>query len=52
MEASREEGYIQESLTQLLAWATSDEGKRFFIKKWTRIQIKWLKITKRQPYTE
>ena len=29
MEALRTEGYIQEALTQALAWATSDEGKRF-----------------------
>ena len=25
----RNEGYIQEAVTQLVAWATSDEGKRF-----------------------
>ncbi len=29
IEALRTEGYIQEALTQLAAWATSDEGKRF-----------------------
>ncbi len=29
IEALRTEGYIQEAVTQLLAWATSDEGKRF-----------------------
>ena len=29
IEALRTEGYIQEALTQALAWVTSDEGKRF-----------------------
>ena len=29
IEALRTEGYIQEALTQLAAWATSDEEKRF-----------------------
>ncbi len=29
VEALRIEGYIQEALTQTLAWTTSDEGKRF-----------------------
>jgi hypothetical protein len=29
-EALRTEGYIQEALTQVLAWATSDEGKRSY----------------------
>ncbi len=29
VEALRNEGYIQEAVTQVLAWATSDEGKRF-----------------------
>jgi len=29
IEALRNEGYIQEAVTQLLAWITSDEGKRF-----------------------
>jgi hypothetical protein len=29
VESLRVEGYIQEALTQVLAWITSDEGKRF-----------------------
>ena len=29
VEALKNEGYIQEALTHLAAWATSDEGKRF-----------------------
>ncbi len=29
IEALRTERYIQEAITQVLAWATSDEGKRF-----------------------
>ncbi len=29
IEAIRTEGYIQEALSQVLAWVTSDEGKRF-----------------------
>ncbi len=29
VEALRNEGYIQEAITQILAWASSDEGKRF-----------------------
>ena len=29
IEALRTEGYIQEALTQVSAWSTSDEGKRF-----------------------
>ena len=52
IEALRTEGYIQEALTQLAAWATSDEGKRFRKKLWTRLQSKWLTLTGRQPYTE
>ncbi len=40
VEALRTEGYIQEALTQLAAWATSDEGKRFRKKLWTRISSK------------
>ncbi len=40
---------IQEALTQLFAWATSDEGNRFRRKTWTRIQTKWLTITGRRP---
>ena len=52
IEALRTEGYIQEALTQLAAWATSDEGKRFRKKLWTRISSKWASLTGRQPYTE
>ena len=37
IEALRNEGYIQEAVTQVLAWATSDEGKRFRKKLWARI---------------
>ena len=40
IEALRNEGYIQEALTQVLAWATSDEGKRFRKKLWTRTSSK------------
>jgi len=29
VEELRNEGYIQEAVTQILSWATSDEGKRF-----------------------
>ena len=39
IEALRTEGYIQEAVTQLLAWATSDEGKRFRKQIWTRIVL-------------
>ena len=52
VEALRTEGYIQEAVTQLLAWATSDEGKRFRKKIWTRISTKWASLTGRQAYTE
>ena len=52
IEALRTEGYIQEALTQLAAWATSDEGKRFRKKLWTRISSKWASLTGRQAYTE
>ena len=52
IEALRTEGYIQEAVTQLLAWATSDEGKRFRKKIWTRISSKWVSLTGRQAYTE
>ena len=52
IEALRTEGYIQEAVTQLLAWATSDEGKRFRKKIWTRISTKWASLTGRQAYTE
>ncbi len=46
------EGYIQEAITQLLAWATSDEGKRFRKKLWLKLQSKWASLTGRQAYTE
>jgi len=52
VEALRTEGYIQEAVTQLLAWATSDEGKRFRKKVWDRIKLKWLTFTGRRAYTE
>ena len=52
IEALRTEGYIQEALTQLAAWATSDEGKRFRKKLWTRISTKWATLTGRHAYTE
>jgi len=52
IEALRTEGYIQEAVTQLLAWATSDEGKRFRKKLWTRISSKWASLNGRQPATE
>jgi hypothetical protein len=34
IEALRNEGYIQEAVTQILAWATSDEGKLLREKKY------------------
>jgi hypothetical protein len=37
IENLRNEGYIQEAVTQLLAWITSDEGKRFRKEVWDRI---------------
>ena len=49
IEALRNEGYIQEAITQVLAWATSDEGKRFRKKIWTRISSLW---SGKQAYTE
>jgi len=52
VEALKNEGYIQEALTHLAAWATSDEGKRFRKKIWTGISSKWASLTGRQPYTE
>ena len=52
IEALRNEGYIQEAVTQILAWATSDEGKRFGKKVWDRVKTKWLTMTGRRPYTE
>ena len=41
IEALRTEGYIQEALTQVLAWTTSDEGKRFSRNIWLKISSKW-----------
>ena len=38
VEELRNEGYIQEAVTQILSWATSDEGKRFRKKIWDRIK--------------
>ena len=52
VEELRNEGYIQEAVTQILAWATSDEGKRFRKKVWDRIKTKWLTFTGQRPYTE
>jgi len=52
VEALRTEGYIQEALTQLLACATSDEGKRFRKKLWLKLQSKWASLTGRQLATE
>ena len=52
VEALSVEGYIQEAVTQILAWATSDEGKRFRKKVWDRIKTKWLTFTGRRTYTE
>jgi hypothetical protein len=52
IEALRTEGCIQEAVTQLLGWATSDEGKRFRKTLWTILQGKWLSLTGRQAYTE
>jgi len=52
VENLRNEGYIQEAVTQLLAWITSDEGKRFRKKVWDRIKNKWATFTGSRPYTE
>ena len=52
VEALRNEGYIQEAITQVLAWATSDEGKRFRKKLWARISSKWTSFTGGRPFTE
>ncbi len=52
IETLRMEGYIQEAITQLLAWATSDEGKRFRKKLWLKLQSKWASLTGRQLATE
>jgi len=52
IENLRNEGYIQEAVTQLLAWITSDEGKRFRKKVWDRIKNKWLTFTGQRPFTE
>ncbi len=40
---------IQEAVTQLLAWATTDEGKRFRKKIWDRKKLKWLSFTGKRP---
>jgi hypothetical protein len=52
IEALRTEGYIQKALTQALAWVTSDEGKRFRQKVWSRISSKWASFTGARLYTE
>ena len=52
VEELRVEGYIQEAVTQVLAWATSDEGKRFRKKIWDKLKTKWLTFTGSRPYTE
>ena len=52
IEALRTEGYIQEALTQALAWVTSDEGKRFRKKVWAKISSKWASFSGRHQYTE
>ena len=52
IEALRTEGYVQEALTQALAWVTSDEGKRFRKKVWSRISSKWASFTGARLYTE
>jgi hypothetical protein len=52
IEALRVEGYIQEALTQALAWITSNEGKRFRKKVRARLSSKWSSSTGRQHYTE
>jgi hypothetical protein len=51
IETLRNEGLIQEAVMQILAWATSDEGKRFRKKVWDRIKLKWLNFTGKRPYT-
>jgi hypothetical protein len=52
IEALRTEGYMQEALTQALAWVTSDEEKRFRKKVWSRISSKWVSFTGARLYTE
>jgi len=52
VEELRMEGYIQEAVTQVLAWATSDEGKRFRKKIWDKIKLKWLSFTGNRLYTK
>ena len=52
IETLRTEGYVQEALTQALAWVTSDEGKRFRKKVWSRISSKWASFTGARLYTE
>jgi hypothetical protein len=49
---NQQQGYIQEALTHLAAWATSDEGKRFRKKLWSGISSKWASLKGHQPYTE
>ena len=48
----RNEGMIQEAVTQILAWITSDEGKRFRKKVWDKIKYKWLTFSGSRPYSE
>jgi hypothetical protein len=45
METLRVEGYIQEAFTQAAAWITSDEGKHFLKKVWSRIRSKCVSLT-------
>jgi hypothetical protein len=52
VEALRNKGYIQEAITQVLAWATNDEGKRFREKLWARISSKWTSFTGGRPCIE
>ncbi len=52
IETLRMEGYIQEGNTQLLAWATSDEGKTFRKTLWLKLQSKRASLTRRQAYSE
>jgi hypothetical protein len=52
VENLRNEGLIQEAITQVLAWITSDEGKRFRKKIWDKIRNKWATFTGSRPYTE
>ena len=52
IEQLRNEGYIQEAVTQIVAWIISDEGKLFRKKVWNRIKNKWLTFTSKRPYSE